>query len=206
MKQFLFILFILFFKINLLSQNFDNKKTDTLLVETYRTFYLKNNVKQIERQINTELLYDFNNQYPFYRIHQKQFGKNNILHLKFKRFPSTGFVYVFTGNNINVFKEIDELNLSEQKVFEKLFTINPLKENTEIIGIFYSNYKINDFQDLLKKLEFTYGDYTKRITQFIEHTLLLPNSKWNLINSRVGFSKIQNIPEESLLPIIILIN
>ena len=206
MKQVLFILFILFFKSNLLSQNFDNKKTDTLLVETYRTFYLKNTVKLIERQINTELLYDFNNQYPFYRIHKKQFGKNNILHLKFKRFPSAGFLYVFTGNNINVFKEVDELNLSEQKVSEKLFTINPLKENTEIIGIFYSNYKINDFQDLLKKLEFTYGDYTKRITQFIEHTLLLPNSKWNLINSRIGFSKIQNIPEESLLPIIILIN
>lgn len=181
------------------------KRDDSLIVNFYRSFYFIDNLEKQKRELNISLQYDYENQYPYYNILSKQIGINNVLNVSFSHIPKQGFIYIFSEDDMNNFKNLGIVRCdSADTTNEIIISVHPQKEKLEYISLWYTNVEFNDFEDILKSLKYTMGDFIKRTVYFLDEKLVAPNRFWNLKEHFIGITFEKTIKNKTcVIPIII---
>lgn len=204
MRKNIFIIVIFFVFLEANSQNNYGLKADSLILKLSRSFYFKGKSNLNHRNLYPKLEYDFLYQYPFYRISRNIIGRNNNLEISFKHLPKNGFVYVFSKDKFNSFQLLKEFTC-EDVLGERLgnIVLKPQILNIEYINVWYSNYRLDNVEEIFKEMKYTNGTFLKRTIFFLDEDLVSPNLTWHFSNKNVNLS-FNNIKKEKfIIPILI---
>ena len=205
MKYLAVSILIIFFLNICYSQRNSVKRDDSLIVNLNRTFYLRDSLGKQKRELSIKMLYDYENQYPYYYVSRKQIAINNDLNVSFNHIPKQGFIYIFSKDDMNKFKSLKIIRCDSLDLRNEIITsIYPQKGKLEYISFWYANYELKDFEDVLKSFQYTMGDFLKRTVYFLDDKLREPNRFWNLTNHPVGITFENNMRNKNyVIPIII---
>lgn len=180
-------------------------RDDSLFVKFNRTFLFSNNIKKQVRSLNILLQYDYKFQYPYYKVASNQIGLNNEVIINLSHTPKQGFIYFFTEDDMNNFANLKVIRCDSLLGTKTIsISIFPKKEKLEYINLWYSDVELNDFNNLLKSLQYTMGDYIQRTVYFLDEKLIAPNRFWNFNENLPGITFENSITNKRfVLPIII---
>jgi hypothetical protein len=197
------VVFLMFFEAN--SQINYGLKADSLTLRLSRSFYLKGKSNLNYRDLYPKLEYDFLYQYPYYKIARNRIGRNNNFEISLKHLPKNGFVYVFSKDKFNSFQLLKEFSC-ENVLGERLgnIVLKPKILNIEYINVWYSNYKLDDIEEIFKEIKYTNGTFLKRTIYFLDEKIESPNTSWYFLNNNVSLYLNDNIKKEKfIIPIVI---
>jgi hypothetical protein len=177
-------------------------RNDSLVIKIRRNFYLDDSKEIQIRKVKTKVNFDFKDQYPFYTLNSKQFGRNNKLALEFTKLPQSGYLYFFTKykdgtfDNINVIECVDSLKL-------KTIHFNITSNSIEYMNFWFTKEKYDNFDVELGKLHYSIGNFIHRTINYLDKSLNYPNNKWNFLEKNIGIEFDTSTINKVITPIII---
>lgn len=168
-------------------------KADSLffsLLNSKRDITLKDS--NLWERISPQLNYDFEFQYPYYRLTLNKFKVGDQIQFRFSQLPQKGFLYAFSVDGTNNIKPLPSIKIDSRQKTPLMYPDSSKALTFETTGmericLWYSTDSLPNVHKLIKGIELTYGNFIFRANGQLGTDLLLPSMGWHLYSSKLGF-------------------
>lgn len=162
------------------------------------------------KELATELSYDFKHQYPYF-ILSKNIPTGDTLKFTLQTFPDTGLIYVYhldATNSIHLLDTIviSGLNQNSTDSLKPGYQMVASTAGLERFVFLYAKEEVPNIARTLKGIELTYGSFILRHNGLFGDQILEPKMDWRMMEKMPGFSfekKLLKMENKWLLPLII---
>ena len=163
------------------------------------------------KELATELCYDFKYQYPYF-ILSKNIPTGDTLKFTLQTFPDTGLIYVYhldASNSIHLLDTIVIANLNQNlpDSLKPAYQMVASTSGLERFVFLYAKQEVPNIARILKGIELTYGSFILRHNVLFGGQILEPKMDWRMMEKMPGFSfekKLIKMENEWILPLIIV--
>jgi hypothetical protein len=162
------------------------------------------------KELATELSYDFKHQYPYF-ILSKNITTGDTIKFSVQTFPDTGMIYVYHLDAVNSIRLLDTLVIDDAMhhlpdSLKPAYQMVASTAGLERFVFLYAKEEVPNIARILKGIELTYGSFILRHNGLFGDQILEPKMDWRMMEKMPGFSfekKLLKMENKWLLPLII---